>query len=175
MPLCGCSNTQYNMYASAGIRNVVGMQFHPVTNTLYFSNNGRDQIGDNVPDDYIAYAPVEGLDFGYPHCHRYGPDVPSVYYGILAHSMCTCGPHSWLVVRMTRSYASQHHDWAAFVSSLLCHVPSGCPAAAVLSAIHMACQLNAPASGSICSCTARINMLCLHAMHFCLVGCMSAY
>ena len=56
---------------SAGIRNVVGMQFHPVTNTLYFSNNGRDQIGDDIPDDYIAYAPVEGLDFGYPHCHRY--------------------------------------------------------------------------------------------------------
>ena len=69
------------MYVSAGIRNVVGMQFHPVTNTLYFSNNGRDQIGDNIPDDYIAYAPVEGLDFGYPHCHRYGRHLPvgSVY------------------------------------------------------------------------------------------------
>ena len=46
------------------------MQFHPVLNTLYFSNNGRDNVGDDVPDDYIAYAPVEGLDFGYPYCHR---------------------------------------------------------------------------------------------------------
>jgi glucose/arabinose dehydrogenase len=46
------------------------MQFHPVLNTLYFSNNGRDNIGGDVPDDYIAYAPVAGLDFGYPYCHR---------------------------------------------------------------------------------------------------------
>ena len=71
MPQNHCVGTRSELCAVAGIRNVVGMQFHPVTNTLYFSNNGRDQIGDNVPDDYIAYAPVEGLDFGYPHCHRY--------------------------------------------------------------------------------------------------------
>ena len=56
--------------ASAGIRNVVGMQFHPVLQTLYFSNNGRDNVGGDVPDDYIAYAPVAGLNFGYPYCHR---------------------------------------------------------------------------------------------------------
>ncbi|KAL3134026.1 hypothetical protein ABBQ32_008460 [Trebouxia sp. C0010 RCD-2024] len=63
---------------ATGIRNVVGMQFHPVTNTLYFSNNGRDQVGDDLPDDYIAYAPVEGLDFGYPHCHRLGSGDPNL-------------------------------------------------------------------------------------------------
>ena len=47
------------------------MQFHPTNNTLYFSCNGRDNIGDNVPDDYIGYAPTAGLDFGYPYCHRW--------------------------------------------------------------------------------------------------------
>lgn len=57
--------------AIAGIRNVVGMQFHPITNTLYFSNNGRDNIGGNVPDDYIAWAPTAGLNYGYPNCHRH--------------------------------------------------------------------------------------------------------
>lgn len=62
---------------AAGTRNIVGMQFHPTTGSLYFSCNGRDQIGDtdngvtqNTPDDYIAYAPIAGLNFGYPYCHR---------------------------------------------------------------------------------------------------------
>ena len=66
------SSTFYRIVAfcSAGIRNVVGMQFHPVTKQLYFSNNGRDNIGGNIPDDYIAYAPTAGLNFGYPYCHR---------------------------------------------------------------------------------------------------------
>lgn len=60
------------MCNAAGTRNIVGMQFHPTNKTLYFSCNGRDQIGDNTPDDYIAYAPTSGLNFGYPYCHRYG-------------------------------------------------------------------------------------------------------
>lgn len=61
-----------------GIRNVVGMQFHPITNTLYFSNNGRDNIGGNVPDDYIAWAPTAGLNYGYPNCHRQGLGDPEL-------------------------------------------------------------------------------------------------
>lgn len=54
-----------------GVRNSVGMQFHPESHILYFSCNGRNNLGDDVPDDYIASAPTSGLDFGFPHCHRY--------------------------------------------------------------------------------------------------------
>ncbi|DBA75352.1 TPA: hypothetical protein ACH3X1_010621 [Trebouxia sp. C0004] len=63
---------------ATGTRNVVGMQFHPVLKTLYFSNNGRDNVGGDVPDDYIAYAPVAGLNFGYPYCHRQGLGDPEL-------------------------------------------------------------------------------------------------
>lgn len=61
---------------TTGIRNVVGMTFQPETGVFYFSNNGRDNIGGNrtlnTPDDYIAAAPVPGLDFGFPYCDRQG-------------------------------------------------------------------------------------------------------
>lgn len=56
----------------AGIRNVVGMAFQPSTGDFYFSNNGRDDIGNvtyttSHPDDYIGTAPVQE-NFGFPYC-----------------------------------------------------------------------------------------------------------
>ena len=83
---------------TAGIRNVVGMQFHPVTKQLYFSNNGRDNIGDNVPDDYIAYAPVSGLNFGYPSCHRYCTIFISAALCCVSGKVETPGIHALLLV-----------------------------------------------------------------------------
>ncbi len=74
--------------AFAGIRNIVGMQFHPVLGALYFSNNGRDNVGDDVPDDYIAYAPVAGLDFGYPYCHRQVAVCSNCHVGIIMPHLC---------------------------------------------------------------------------------------
>ena len=32
-----------------GVRNSVGIDWHPVTKKLYFSDNGRDWLGDNTP------------------------------------------------------------------------------------------------------------------------------
>ena len=64
------------------------MQFHPVLDTLYFSNNGRDNIGGDVPDDYIAYAPVAGLDFGYPYCHRQVAVCSNSHLGITMPHLC---------------------------------------------------------------------------------------
>ena len=57
----------------AGIRNVVGMAFQPSTGDFYFSNNGRDDIGNvtyttSHPDDYIGTAPVQYENFGFPYC-----------------------------------------------------------------------------------------------------------
>ena len=60
--------SELEIYAS-GIRNTVGFDWHPITEELWFTDNGRDRMGDNFPDDELNHAPEQGLDFGYPHCH----------------------------------------------------------------------------------------------------------
>ena len=52
-----------------GVRNSVGFDWHPQTNELWFTENGRDMLGDNVPPDELNRAPKKGLHFGYPYCH----------------------------------------------------------------------------------------------------------
>lgn len=54
---------------ATGVRNSVGLAFHPTNNTLWFSDNGRDWLGDDSPPDEINHAPVAGLDFGFPYLH----------------------------------------------------------------------------------------------------------
>ena len=53
-----------------GIRNSVGFDWHPQTGALWFTDNGRDLLGDDVPDDELNVAPRAGLNFGYPYCHQ---------------------------------------------------------------------------------------------------------
>jgi glucose/arabinose dehydrogenase len=62
-----------------GIRNTVGFAWHPVTHELWFTDNGRDMLGDDAPDDKLNRAPQAGMDFGYPYCH--GGDTPDPEYG----------------------------------------------------------------------------------------------
>lgn len=52
-----------------GIRNTVGFDWHPQTGVLWFTENGRDEMGDNVPPDELNAAPNAGMNFGYPYCH----------------------------------------------------------------------------------------------------------
>ena len=52
-----------------GVRNTVGFDWHPVTKELWFTDNGRDWLGDDAPPDELNRAPRPGLHFGYPHCH----------------------------------------------------------------------------------------------------------
>ena len=52
-----------------GIRNSVGFDFHPETAELWFTNNGRDNLGDEHPPDTLNHAPEAELHFGYPFCH----------------------------------------------------------------------------------------------------------
>jgi glucose/arabinose dehydrogenase len=57
-----------------GVRNTVGFDWHPETKTLWFTDNGRDWLGDDVPPDELNHAPRKGLHFGFPYCH--GGDIP---------------------------------------------------------------------------------------------------
>jgi glucose/arabinose dehydrogenase len=50
-----------------GVRNSVGMDFQPGTNTLFFTDNGVDMLGADVPHDELNAAPKAGLHFGFPY------------------------------------------------------------------------------------------------------------
>ena len=60
--------TGFEKFAS-GIRNTVGFTWHPTTHELWFTDNGRDMLGDDVPCDEINTAPKAGMNFGYPYYH----------------------------------------------------------------------------------------------------------
>jgi len=60
--------SNFEIFAS-GIRNTVGFDWHPVTKELWFTDNGRDMLGDNIPPDELNSAPTLGLHFGYPFLH----------------------------------------------------------------------------------------------------------
>lgn len=62
-----------------GIRNTVGFDWHPQTKELWFTDNGRDWLGDDSPPDELNHAPKAGLHFGYPYCHA--GDIPDPEYG----------------------------------------------------------------------------------------------
>ena len=53
-----------------GVRNSVGFDWHPTTDELWFTNNGRDRLGDTEPADTLNHAPSNGLHFGFPFCHQ---------------------------------------------------------------------------------------------------------
>ncbi len=52
-----------------GVRNSVGFSWHPDTRELWFTDNGRDLLGDDLPPDELNHAPIPGMHFGYPYCH----------------------------------------------------------------------------------------------------------
>lgn len=64
---------------SNGVRNTVGFDWHPDSKILYFTDNGRDWMGDNRPPDELNVAPRKGMHFGYPFCH--GKDVLDPEFG----------------------------------------------------------------------------------------------
>ena len=65
-------------YAS-GVRNSVGFTWHPETEDLWFTDNGRDMLGDDIPPCELNHAPRQGLHFGYPYCH--GGDILDPKFG----------------------------------------------------------------------------------------------
>lgn len=52
-----------------GVRNTVGFDFHPSTQMLWFSDNGRDMMGDDIPPDELNRITKEEEHFGFPYVH----------------------------------------------------------------------------------------------------------
>jgi glucose/arabinose dehydrogenase len=59
---------EMQIYAS-GVRNTVGITWHPETGDLWFTDNGRDMLGEDVPPDELNMAYKKNMHFGYPFCH----------------------------------------------------------------------------------------------------------
>jgi glucose/arabinose dehydrogenase len=70
--------TGFEVFAH-GVRNSVGFDWHPETKELWFTDNGRDWLGDDHPPDELNRAPQPGLHFGFPYCH--GKDIADPEFG----------------------------------------------------------------------------------------------
>lgn len=81
-----------------GVRNTQGFDWHPITKELWFTDHGRDWLGDNTPEDELNRMPKVGLNFGFPHCHANGiadPDIKKdkACDGVTL-PVTTMGPHA---------------------------------------------------------------------------------
>lgn len=54
---------------ASGVRNTVGFDFHPVSKELWFTDNGRDWMGDDRPPCEVNRLTAQGQNFGFPYCH----------------------------------------------------------------------------------------------------------
>ena len=70
--------TGLEVFAS-GVRNTVGFDWQPVTKELWFTDNGRDWLGDDLPPDELNHAPRKGMHFGFPYCH--GKNITDPEFG----------------------------------------------------------------------------------------------
>jgi glucose/arabinose dehydrogenase len=81
-----------------GVRNSVGFDWHPVTKEMWFTDHGRDWMGDNGPEDELNRVSAAGQNFGFPYCHANGiadPDVKKANAcdGVTL-PVTTMGPHA---------------------------------------------------------------------------------
>ncbi len=60
---------RYRETIAFGVRNSVGLAWHPDTGELWFTDNGRDMLGDDLPPDELNRVTEDGQHFGFPYCH----------------------------------------------------------------------------------------------------------
>ena len=82
-----------------GVRNSVGFDWHPITKKMYFSDNGRDWLGDDSPSCELNVINEEGDFFGYPYKHaknvidpEFGHLIPTVNRDFVD-PIAELGPH----------------------------------------------------------------------------------
>ena len=70
--------TDLEVYVS-GVRNTVGFDWHPESGELWFTDNGRDLMGNDIPADELNRVTAAGQHFGFPYHH--GIDIPDPQFG----------------------------------------------------------------------------------------------
>lgn len=85
---------------ATGVRNTQGFDWHPKTGELWFTDHGRDWLGDNGPEDELNRLAKPGQNFGFPYCHAKGVVDPDVAKGRkdackgVTLPVTTMGPHA---------------------------------------------------------------------------------
>jgi glucose/arabinose dehydrogenase len=85
---------------ATGVRNTQGFDWHPKTGELWFTDHGRDWLGDKGPEDELNRLAKAGQNFGYPYCHANKVVDPDVAKGKkdackdVALPVATMGPHA---------------------------------------------------------------------------------
>jgi glucose/arabinose dehydrogenase len=84
---------------ATGVRNTVGFDFDPKGGDLWYTNNGRDWLSEDLPNDSLNHV-VKGAntDFGYPYCHQGNIADPEFGWGKtctdFAQPALLTGPHA---------------------------------------------------------------------------------
>lgn len=94
----GLDGKNLEVYAH-GIRQIVGMDWHPTLKQLYFSENARDWLSEDIPEDKLNRVTQPGKDhFGFPYCHQGNFTDPEFGWGRSCSEFTApvvlVGPHS---------------------------------------------------------------------------------
>jgi glucose/arabinose dehydrogenase len=83
---------------AVGVRNTVGFDWQPETKHLYFTDNGRDWLSEDVPEDELNRVTKQGQDFGAPYCYQGNLPDPEFGWGHSCSEFVApvglMGPHS---------------------------------------------------------------------------------
>jgi len=84
---------------ATGVRNTQGFDWHPKTGELWFTDHGRDWLGDNTPNDELNKLSKPGKEFfGFPYCHAQGIPDPDIKKADackgVTRPMALMGPHA---------------------------------------------------------------------------------
>ena len=83
---------------ATGVRNTVGFDFDPKDGSLWYTNNGRDWLSEDLPNDSLNHVTKIGQNFGFPYCHQGNLADPEFGWGKscseFAQPALLTGPHA---------------------------------------------------------------------------------
>jgi glucose/arabinose dehydrogenase len=95
-----------------GVRNTVGFDWHPTTKELYFTDNGRDWLSEDIPEDELNRVTASGKKhFGYPYCHQGNFRDPEFGWG---HNCADYEPPAALLGAHTAALGMRFYTGAMF-------------------------------------------------------------
>ena len=100
-----------------GVRNSVGFDWSPITHDLYFTNNGRDWVSEDIPEDTlhrVSAGSTTAPNFGYPYCHQGNFTDPEYGWG---HSCSEFAPPLALMGAHTATLGMRFYTGGMFPSS----------------------------------------------------------
>ena len=122
-----------------GIRNTVGFTWHPETGELWFTDNGRDWLGDDKPACELNHAPQDGMHFGYPYCHE--GDLPDSAAGAPAMSL-PLRYRNWGLTSRPWDWNSTPASNSRRNTAATCSSPSTAPGTAARRSATGSCRLS---------------------------------